>query len=416
LQRSAEGEKRKYFPVYSDLAMSMAAAIDSRTVEAAPRAKPGRIAQVDIVTDFGSAERAWRNLEASGQHFTAYQRFDFLQCWQNDVGARDDATPLIVIAYDVEHRPLLLLPLTLKNIYGFGVASFMGGKHTTFNMPLWDRDFAAMAQRADIETVLGELRQRRAADVLALSQQPLRWNDVANPLASLSHQPSVNDCPVLNMELGAAPQALVSNSMRRRLKAKERKLKDLPGYRHHVATDDADIARLLDWFLRVKPVRMAQQRLPNVFAEPGVADFIRKACLARRPGGGRLIDIHALECDEEIIALYAGVADGQRFSMMFNSYTLSDHSRFSPGLLLIRNIIDHCAARGYRALDLGVGSDSYKQMFCKREEPMFDSFIALSARGRAAAPAMSLATHGKHLVKHNQALLWIADGLRKALR
>ena len=396
--------------------MTMAAAIDSRTAEAASRSTPGRIAQVDIVGDFGSAERVWRNLEMSGQLLSAYQRLDFLLCWQHDVGARDGATPLIVIAYDAEGRPLLLLPLALKQIHGFRVASFMGGKHTTFNMALWDRDFAAAAKRADINILIGELRQRCAADVLALSQQPRRWNDVDNPLASLAHQPSVNDCPVLNMEPGAPPQALVSNSLRRRLKAKERKLSNLAGYRYYVATDDADIARLLEWFFRVKPARMEQQRLPNVFAEAGVADFIRRSCLARRPGGDRLIDIHALECDEEIIALYAGVADGHRFSMMFNSYTLSDHSRSSPGLLLIRNIIDHYAARGYGALDLGVGSDSYKRLFCKRDEPIFDSFIPLSARGQLAAAAMSAVARAKHVVKHNQALLRLAEGLRKTLR
>ena len=396
--------------------MTMAAAIDSRTAEAAPRAKPGRIAQVDVVTDLGSAERAWRSLETSGQLFTAYQRFNFLQSWYDHVGSPDGATPLIVIASDTERRPLLLLPLALKRSHGFAVASFMGGKHTTFNMALWDRDFAASAQRADIENVIGELRRRRAADVLALSQQPLRWNDVSNPLASLAHQTSANDCPVLNIEAGAPPETLISSSMRRRLKAKESKLKKLAGYRHYVATDDADVARLLDWFFRVKPVRMAQQRLPNVFAEKGVAEFISKVCLTARPGGGRLIDIHALECDEEIIALYAGVADGHRFSMMFNSYTLSDHARFSPGLLLIRNIVDHYAARGYRALDLGVGSDGYKQLFCKRREPVFDSFVGLSPRGQLAAAAMSAAGRGKRLVKHNPALLWLADGLRKAFR
>jgi CelD/BcsL family acetyltransferase involved in cellulose biosynthesis len=401
--------------------MNMAAAIDSRTAEAAPRAKPGRIAEleiaeVEIATDLSSAEGAWRRLEASGQLRTPYQRFDFLQCWQHETGTQSGATPLVVIAYDAERRPLLLLPLALKQIHGFAVASFMGGKHTTFNMALWDREFAAIAKRTDIETVIGALRRHRAADVLALGQQPLRWNDVTNPLALLPHQPSVNDCPVLNIDVGAPPQALVSNSLRRRLKAKERKLKTLAGYRHYVATEDADIARLLEWFFRVKPVRMAQQRLPNVFAEKGVADFVRKACLARRSGGGRLIDIHALECDEEIIALYAGVADGHRISMMFNSYTLSDHSRFSPGLILIRDIIDHYAARGYRALDLGIGSDDYKQLFCKHHEPLFDSFVPLSARGRLAAGAMSLAARGKHLVKHNQALLRLADGLRKAFR
>jgi CelD/BcsL family acetyltransferase involved in cellulose biosynthesis len=406
----------KYFPVNPDLAMTMAAAINSRTAEVLPRANPGRIAQVDIVADFGSAERAWRNLETSGQLFTPYQDFDFLQCWQYAVGARDGTRPLIVIAYDAERRPLLLLPLTLKRIHGVGVTSFMGGKHTTFNMALWDRDFAAIAKRADIETVIDKLRQYGAADVLALNQQPLRWHDVTNPFASFPHQPSTNDCPVLAMEADAAPQALISNSLRRRLKAKERKLEELAGYRHYVAADDADIARLLDWFFRVKPARMAQQRLPDVFAEAGTANFIRRACLARRPGGGRLIDIHALECDEEIIALNAGVADGQRVSMMFNTYTLSGHSRFSPGLLLIRNVIDHYAARGYRALDLGVGSDSYKQMFCKHKEPIFDSFIPLSARGRLAAAMMSEISRTKHLVKHNRALLGLADGLRKAFR
>jgi CelD/BcsL family acetyltransferase involved in cellulose biosynthesis len=395
--------------------MTMAAAIESRTAEAPAWSKPGRIAQIDIITDLALAESAWRNLEAKDQLVTAYQRFDFLKLWQCEVGARNATTPLIVIARDAEHRPLLLLPLALKRDHGVRVASFMGGKHTTFNMALWDRDFAATATRADLDMLIDGLRQRSAADVLALTQQPQHWRDVENPLAHLAHQASINDCPVMNMPPGAAPDALISNSMRRRLKAKERKLQKLSAYRHYVASEESDIVRLVDWFFRVKPVRMAQQRLPNVFAEAGVADFIRQACLMRSPGGGRIIDIHALECDEEIIALYAGVADGYRFSMMFNSYTLSEHSRFSPGLLLIRNIVDYYATRGYRALDLGVGSDSYKRLFCKHDEPIFDSFIPLSTRGRLAAIAMSAASRGKHLVKHNQALLRLADGVRKAL-
>jgi CelD/BcsL family acetyltransferase involved in cellulose biosynthesis len=135
-----------------------------------------------------------------------------------------------------------------------------------------------------------------------------------------------------------------------------------------------------------------------------------------RPDGGRVIDIHALECSEEIIALYAGIADGHRFSMMSNSYTLSASSRYSPGLVLMRHIVDHYAARGYRVLDLGIRSDDYKRMFCKDDEPIFDSFIALGVRDRLAAAAMSALARGKHLVKHNQALLALAQGVRKVLR
>ncbi|MFL6793007.1 MAG: GNAT family N-acetyltransferase [Bradyrhizobium sp.] len=396
--------------------MTTAAAIEGRTAETFAWSKPSRIAGVDIIHDLAAAETIWRSLEQQTQSCTPYQRFDFLGSWQQQVGEREGLCPFIVIAHDNEHRPLLLLPLGLRHTFGMRCASFMGGKHATFNMPLWDEDLAASATRADLEALIASISARAEADVLALCQQPLHWRDLRNPMALVPHQPSVNDCPLLTMEPEAAPAALISNSFRRRLKGKERKLQPLPGYRYHVAATDADITRLLDWFFRIKPLRMAEQKLPNVFAEPGVEDFIRTACMTPRANGGRVIDIHALECDDEVIAIFAGVADGHRFSMMLNTYTMSASSKYSPGLILMRDIIDHYAGQNYRALDLGIGSDDYKRLFCKGDEPLFDSFIPLSPRGKLAATAMSGLNRTKRLVKQNPALLEIAQNLRSMFR
>ena len=394
--------------------MTMAAAIEDRTADANAWSNASRIASIDIVHDLAAAETAWRSLEDAHASFTPYQRYDFLSPWQRQVGAREGLVPFIVIGYDSDRRPLLLLPLALKHAYGARCASFMGGKHSTFNMALWNRDFAASATQADLEALIEAIAQRSEADVLALHQQPLRWHDLQNPLALLAHQPSANDCPLLAMEPGAAPTALISNSFRRRLKGKERKLQPLPGYRYHVASSEADITRLLDWFFRIKPLRMAEQKLPDVFAEPGIEDFIRSACTTQLPDGKHAIDIHALECDEEVIAIFAGVADGHRFSMMFNTYTMSPSSKYSPGLILMRDIIDHYAGQDYRAFDLGIGSDDYKRLFCKDDEPIFDSFIPLSQRGKLAASVMSGLNRTKRLVKHNPALLEMAQKLRSA--
>jgi CelD/BcsL family acetyltransferase involved in cellulose biosynthesis len=394
--------------------MTMAAAIESRTAQAPAWSKPSRIASVDIFGDLGQAETIWRCFE---EHVsTPYQRFDFLSPWQRLVGERENFRPFIVVAYDAERRPLLLLPLALRQERGVRVASFMGGKHATFNMALWDRDFAAAATRADLDTLILAIRAGSEADVLSFSQQPRSWRDLRNPMALLPHQVSANDCPLMTMVPDTPPTARISNSFRRRLKSKERKLSALPGYRYRVASTDAEIGRLLDAFFRIKPLRMAEQKLPDVFAGPGVEDFIRGACLTPLAGGGHVINIHALECDDEIIAIFAGVADGHRFSMMFNTYTMSSNSRFSPGLILVRNIVDHYAERGYRALDLGIGSDSYKRLFCKSDEPIFDSFIPLSLRGTIAAAAMSGVNRAKHLVKHTPALFHVAQKLRNALR
>jgi len=151
-----------------------------------------------------------------------------------------------------------------------------------------------------------------------------------------------------------------------------------------------------------------QQKIANVaFADPP-----RVPVLALPRLGATLVASYALG----IIAIFAGVADGHRFSMMFNTYTMSGNSRYSPGLILMRNIIDRYAGQCYRALDLGIGSDDYKRLFCKSDEPIFDSFIPLSLRGKFAAAAMSAIESAKHLVKHNPALFQMAQRLRSALR
>src|SRR6202012_2193534 len=100
----------------------------------------------------------WRALEDPTQFSTPYQRYDLLSQWQSQVGARENGTPLIVIAYDGERRPLMLMPLILTLEHGPRVARFMGGKHTTFNMALWDRDFAREATAAHLAELLSALR------------------------------------------------------------------------------------------------------------------------------------------------------------------------------------------------------------------------------------------------------------------
>src|ERR1700761_4383079 len=114
--------------------MTMTAAIESRTADASAWSKSSRIAAVDILADFDQAETVWQSLENQSDLFTPYQRFDFLRPWYQKVGAREGLRPLIVVAYDRDRVPLLLLPLVLERSWGFCSANFMGGKHATFNM------------------------------------------------------------------------------------------------------------------------------------------------------------------------------------------------------------------------------------------------------------------------------------------
>src|SRR5205085_9819323 len=125
---------------------------------------------------------------------------------------------------------------------------------------------------------------------------------LANPFALLPRQPSADMSARATLEAAAGPaiDQILSVSMRSRLRNKERKLQKLPGYRYVKAASAAEIDRLLDSFFAQKARHMAAQGLADVFAEPGVADFLRAACHCTLPDGRALIEIHALDSAHEV--------------------------------------------------------------------------------------------------------------------
>src|ERR1700692_4386805 len=123
--------------------MATAAVIDGKIERVAEASRAARIARVQIFETFESAAWIWRSLACAERISTPYQHYDFLATWQRHVGDHLGLKPRIIVAYDDADAPVVLLPLVIERAYGLSIAGFSGGKHVTFNMPIWRRDFAA---------------------------------------------------------------------------------------------------------------------------------------------------------------------------------------------------------------------------------------------------------------------------------
>jgi len=371
------------------------------------------IARVELVGDLAAAEPPWRRLEETGV-LTPYQRYDWVAGWHRHVGIAENVTPLLLAAFDKTGEPLFIWPLGFSAGAHYKVARFLGGKHANYNFGPWRRDFScdAMALRAVIDWIA---EVRPDLDTIELTNQPESWGGMKNPFLLLAHQLSPSDGFKLTLT-GTSEELfsrILSNSMRSRLRNKERKLEKFTGYRYLRATTEPEIDRYLGAFLKQKAVRLAAQGIENVFASGEVFDFMRDACLHGLGEGRPVIEVHALDSDEEMLAMFAGVNDGERFSSMFNSYTLGDAARHSPGLVILTHIIRDCMARGLRTFDLGVGEAQYKTFFSDEPEPLFDNFFGLSPRGQALAAAFSAKATMKRWVKRSPKLLQFALTMRR---
>jgi CelD/BcsL family acetyltransferase involved in cellulose biosynthesis len=367
--------------------------------------------RVVVFDDFAAAEPLWRQLEATSPFATPYQRLEWLANWFAHIGRRAGCEPLIVVGLDRDDAPMFILPLMRERRHGCHVARFCGGSHSNLNMAIWRSDVAPKFAAPQIVPFLNDVAAKRRIDLFALEAQPSAWCGVPNPFAALSAQPSPDD--VYIGTVGAAPPA--HPKLTRRMRKKERGLMKLAVFRFGKAETPSEVDRLLAAFWPQKAARFAQQGIDNVFAKPGVADFMRAACLDGLIQGRPAIELYALESIDEILAVIGGVANQQRFSVMFNSVTAGVYARKSPGILLTADILADCAARGIASFDLGAGHAPYKTYFCSERERRFDSFIPFSARGQALAVAFRASGAALRSLKTTPSLMGVLHAVRRAL-
>jgi len=375
------------------------------------------IARIDLFDDIAAAAPDWDCVAAGDALATPFGRRDWIESWQRHIGAPAGLRPLIAVARDAFDEPLFLLPFVYRPGRPLTVARYFGGPHSQLNIGLWRRDVAAAVSANDLSAAFAAIAQRRGIDLFVLLNQPALWDGRANPLAQLAHQPSPDDVFRLDFDGADGEQAIKARlkpALRGILKSKEKKLARLPGYRYFRATTAAEADRLLTAFLAQKAAHLKTQGVRNAFAKPGVEAFLRAACVDALADGAPAIELHAIEGGGEVLAVMGGTASPQRFSSMFNSYTLTEHARWSPGLILISHLIRACADRGIASYDLGAGFAPYKRYFCKTVDPLFDSVLAFSERGHVAAAAWRAGLTVKRWVKSSGPLWAIVRALRRA--
>ena len=367
-----------------------------------------QIARIDVYDKLEAAEPAWRQLETANALMTPYQRFEWVALWHRHVTEAIGMTPLIIVARDRQNAPLFLLPLMLRRAGLVTIAGFFGGRHANLNTGIWRQDIAASITVEELGALLKEVARKHGIDLYKLTAQPDQLNGAArNPMARLPKQAAPDDVYVVMFEGQNGSEALkncLTGTMRSRLRTKERKLQALPGYRFFRAETIADADRLFDAFLEQKAAHFSGQGLTNVFDDAEAVAFLRAAYREGLEEGRPVIELFALEGDNQVIAVFGGVNDGKRLSCMFNSYTIGEHGRWSPGLVVLTNLINYCGDRGMRCLDLGVGYSFYKTLFCKDFENVFDTIIGYTIMGCITARALRTARGIKRRIKSNPEL------------
>jgi CelD/BcsL family acetyltransferase involved in cellulose biosynthesis len=395
--------------------MSVAGALEGSPLAEAAVSSMGAapaFASVEVHADLEAALDAWVSLMPLALA-TPYQTPSLLKAWVDHVAPHEGVSPMIVVARDAQGRPVAVLPFGLRRRFGVRIASFLGGSHSNFNLPVLRRDRLALFTPAETLRLLRQAAAVSGADVFALTNQPYEWEGVANPFLALPGQPSPDPAfsSVLAADIEEHFRQSLSAKARSKQRRKMRRFEELGVPRIFRAETTEERARLLDAYLAQKGVQLTGRGITNVFGKPGVREFLADATGAS--GLAPAIDLYGFELNGEIIAVTGALGGGGRCSGMFNSISSGEHAKYSPGELLMTFVVEDAIRQGYKMFDLGVGVASYKKMYCPDTEPLFDSMLGVTIAGRAAAASLAAARRAKARIKANRAVYELFYRLRR---
>lgn len=367
--------------------------------------------QLDIFTDFATAEADWRHLEerAEGHPF---QRYDWLYSWHAMIGRPRGVEPVIVVLSDLAGIPCLLLPLGIERGRLVSRLTALGDPVCDYHGPLITREFAERLTGAALDSFWAAfLNAVPPIDLVMLTSQPPRLGAVANPLHGLArHTYSAGAHAVrLGTDWETFYAERRSADTRRRYRRKERNLGKLGAVSFEHVTDPTECERLATDCLALKAQRLDQREaMRNPFAQHETRDFYIARATASA-GRGEL-HLFRLNAGEEVVALALCLLGG---STLYSVVTvpLEAYHRYSPGMLLRHRLMAWAIEHGCTRFDLTVGDEGYKAEWCDETWEMRYGVWPRTVKGAVAAAGFRMAIDLKRWIKSRPGLF---DAARRA--
>ncbi len=366
--------------------------------------------RIDVFTRMEDARADWLALSREAT-ISPYQSYAFVSAWLDTAGRADGVEPLIIVARDAEGRPNALFPFCVLD-KKIRIAMFMGGRESNFNLPL-------LQPRASLDGESLKALLRKAArsapsrpDLFYLRNQPVRFESFENPLVDRNAQKSPSSAYGTTLPTTTeAFAARFSADTRKKLRRKEARLAELGAVAYEHCAEGASGAEIVDALIRQESERFA---VGAAFARCNLPKLLHT--LRDSDEDGRL-ELHALRVGDRIVATYAGVTRGGRFSAMLNSFEQDEAiARSSPGDLLLHALIRNLISRGMTHFDLGAGEARYKSHVCNETIELYDAILPVTSRGFLAAPTLSAYLRLKRRVKQTPALAKAYDRIHSVLR
>lgn len=345
--------------------------------------------RIEIHAGAALAATSWPSIaEAGGFDFHAFQSREFLELWIDTVGAARRSQALLVTVAD-DDGPLCRFALARETRWGFRILRFMDGGVADYGTPVIRRghSFAPDGFRRLWAAILRALPRIDAVDLRKIPPDIL---GTLNPLCHLDLAASGDRGSFIRP--GANMEAYTRDPARKgQVRQAANKLVKL-GRQHAVAIDLAPplaaVPGILDFTFRQKSAQYLDTIGLDVMGLPGQQAFF--AGLAERPACAPLRAIATATIDGELAATHLGYRQGNHLYYILPSLDRARFGKTSIGSVLLLATLRHLAVTEDAVIDLGCGTEPWKDAWITGSFPLGAHLSARTVAGHAYCALLRL--------------------------
>lgn len=386
---------------------SLIEAHDSGGAQSLPVSQARDRIRIDIVQDLAAIEPDWRQFENRAA-MTVFQTYDWLAAWQRHVGSRFGARPAIVVGRDARQQIVFIVPLAVRRRFIWKILTWLGYDLSDYNAPLIDPAFAAAQPpgwfAALWPDILRQIRRTTGIDLVDFRKMPQTIANLVNPFSQLQVTENASRAHMASLaDSWDIFYARRSSSTRQRDRSKQRRLAQNGEIRYIEPEDAADAAQTVAILVRQKSQALQRMGARNIFVTPGYCDFLQH--LVEDPACRKFVHVSRLQVGDTAAAANLGLMFGDCYYHILMSYEIGEISRFGPGAVHLRELMQAAIRRGMKCFDFTIGDEPYKQEWCDRQLVLLDHIAAESPLGLPAVWGIRGFLATKYAVKNN-ASLW----------
>lgn len=368
--------------------------------------------KIVVLQSFDEAESVWRMFEQSADGYP-FQTFDFLFTWYRTVGLTQDIHPCIVIVFDDDATPMMLLPLAIRRRASLRFLVWLGGRAADYKAPLIATDFSERLSEKSINELWRDIELHLPAwDTLCLDAQPELIGCQPNPLAAMAtaRHPSSAHHTQLGSDFEAFLKSKRSAKSRSTLRRKHNNLRKYGETTFVLARDEQGIEEALETLFEQKQQNLQELGAAGTVSSSAYRHFYRD--LAVQHCGSGFVNLSTLVSGNERVAAHWGLVYRNVFYFLLPSYTSGELRRYSPGSILLQYLFEWSFANNVKRFDFTVGDEQYKDHWCDVEMQMHDRFDGTTIAGAVTSKVLVTATKLKRLIKTSETGWRVASRIR----